>query len=314
MPSSLMSSKRPTNGLTSTAPAFAAKSPWFALKTSVQFVRIPSPRRRAIASSPVSLIGIFTTTLGAIFANARPCASMPSTSSATTSAETGPFVSAQTFARTDSYEPPPALANNVGFVVTPSSTPQRAAVRISSISAVSRKIFIARLAADRRALRARLDSDTVVVGKVAAQPSRHREHQHAGDGEHDAGRRDVVAEPQPERDGEDHDRQQVQDHVARRRRLHLRRHGCGGVVDEAEQRRDERADDAEPNERDAHRRPERIVRDGQNDVADDRADEEPDGKRDQHGMNGVTGDRSFALHGALLEPDFVLAYDLRRTV
>ena len=58
-----------------------------------------------------------------------------------TSAETGPEVILQISLRMSSYEPP-TLAYSVGLVVTPSSTPQRAAVRISSMSAVSRKIFI----------------------------------------------------------------------------------------------------------------------------------------------------------------------------
>jgi len=38
---------------------------------------------------------------------------------------------------------PEVLAKRVGFVVTPSRTPQRATVRISSMSAVSRKSFVA---------------------------------------------------------------------------------------------------------------------------------------------------------------------------
>src|SRR5688572_23034233 len=38
---------------------------------------------------------------------------------------------------------PLVLANSVGFVVTPSRMPHRATVRISSMSAVSRKIFMA---------------------------------------------------------------------------------------------------------------------------------------------------------------------------
>ena len=47
----------------------------------------------------------------------------------------------QTCLRISSYEPP-TLAYRVGLVVTPSRTPQRAAVLISSMSAVSRKIFM----------------------------------------------------------------------------------------------------------------------------------------------------------------------------
>jgi hypothetical protein len=101
-PSSLMSSIRPTNGDSSDAPAFAASSPWFAVKISVQFVLMPSDRKRLIASSPFSDIGTLTTMLSASFAKWRPSVSMSSTSSATTSAETGPGVSRQISWRTSS--------------------------------------------------------------------------------------------------------------------------------------------------------------------------------------------------------------------
>jgi hypothetical protein len=75
------------------------------------------------------------------FANARPSDSIPSTSDATTSAETGPGVIVQTWARIDSYEPAfAALANRLGLVVTPSTKPHRAAMRISSMSAVSKRV------------------------------------------------------------------------------------------------------------------------------------------------------------------------------
>ena len=56
-----------------------------------------------------------------------------------------------------SYEPP-TLAYRVGLVVTPSSTPQRAAVRISSMSAVSRKIFMAGRLQRRKCVRPSLRS------------------------------------------------------------------------------------------------------------------------------------------------------------
>src|SRR3954452_21117819 len=144
MPSWLMSSRRPTNGDSSDAPALAARSPWLAVKMSVQFVLIPSSANRDIASRPSSLIGTFTTMFGASLANARPSVSIPSTSSATTSAETGPGVIEQISLRTSSYDLPEVFANRVGFVVTPSRTPHLATWRISLMSAVSRKIFIGR--------------------------------------------------------------------------------------------------------------------------------------------------------------------------
>src|SRR5664280_1908453 len=94
IPSSLMSSRRPTNGERRLAPALAARSPWLAEKISVQFVLIPSSAKRLIASRPFSLIATLTTMLGASFAKWRPSASIPSTSSAMTSALTGPGVEA----------------------------------------------------------------------------------------------------------------------------------------------------------------------------------------------------------------------------
>ena len=65
IPSWLMSSRRPTNGDSSDAPAFAASSPWFAVKMSVQLVLMPSSAKRLMASSPFSLIATLTTMFGA---------------------------------------------------------------------------------------------------------------------------------------------------------------------------------------------------------------------------------------------------------
>ena len=73
------------------------------MKISVQFVLMPSSAKRLIASRPSSLIGTLTTMFGASLANARPSSSIPSTSSATTSAETGPGVILQISWRTSSY-------------------------------------------------------------------------------------------------------------------------------------------------------------------------------------------------------------------
>ena len=68
IPSWLMSSSRPTNGDSRLAPAFAARSPWLAVKISVQLVLMPSSANRLIASRPFSLIGTLTTMFGASFA------------------------------------------------------------------------------------------------------------------------------------------------------------------------------------------------------------------------------------------------------
>ena len=84
----------------------AASNPWFVLKIKVQLVLIPSSANREIASRPFSLIATLTTMFGASFAKCRPSASIPSTSSATTSAETGPEVILQISLRRSSYEPP----------------------------------------------------------------------------------------------------------------------------------------------------------------------------------------------------------------
>ena len=56
---------------------------------------IPSRERSEVASSPVSSIGIFTTTLACQEAISRPSSSSPATSRETHSAETGPFTASQ---------------------------------------------------------------------------------------------------------------------------------------------------------------------------------------------------------------------------
>ena len=77
-----------------------------AVKISVQLVLMPSSAKRLIASRPFSLIATLTTMFGASLAKWRPSSSIPSTSSATTSADTGPGVILQTSLRMSSYEPP----------------------------------------------------------------------------------------------------------------------------------------------------------------------------------------------------------------
>ena len=100
MPSWLMSSRRPTKGDSSQAPALAARSPWAALKMSVQLVLMPSSAKREMAERPISLMGTLMTMLGAILVKARPSLRMPSRSSAMTSALTGPEVMPQISSRT----------------------------------------------------------------------------------------------------------------------------------------------------------------------------------------------------------------------
>ena len=69
---------------------------------SVQLVLMPSSAKRAMASRPSSLMGTLTTMFGAILAKWRPSRSIPSTSSAITSALTGPEVMPQIWRSTSS--------------------------------------------------------------------------------------------------------------------------------------------------------------------------------------------------------------------
>ena len=89
------------------------------------------------------MVGIFTTTLGAMDASSRPSRTISSRVMATLSAETGPSTSSQMRLMWSgkSASRPPTRAYSVGFVVTPASTPQLAASSISARSAVSRKNF-----------------------------------------------------------------------------------------------------------------------------------------------------------------------------
>ena len=90
MPSSLMSSTRPTNGLMMYAPIAAARSAWFTLKQSVTLMRMPSPARIFPAARPSGVSGTFTMTFLCHEASRRPSTRMSSFFSLTTSAETLP--------------------------------------------------------------------------------------------------------------------------------------------------------------------------------------------------------------------------------
>ena len=134
-----MSSRRPTNGLTMEAPAFAAKSACGTLKQRVTFTRMSCSRSFRTARSPSAVSGHLTTILGAIAASSRPSATMPAASVATTSADTSPETNSQMRARI-SRGSPLSRAISDGFVVTPSTSPISAAREISATLAVSRKI------------------------------------------------------------------------------------------------------------------------------------------------------------------------------
>src|SRR5262245_62026215 len=141
IPFSPMSSRRPTNGLTKYAPAFAAMIAWGAEKTSVTFTRIRSLLRILVAFSPSFVIGHFTTMFGCSFARCLPSSTMPAASRLTVSALTGPSTSEQILSSWSS-KLLPSFEISVGFVVIPSKTPVLAASRISSMLAVSRKNFM----------------------------------------------------------------------------------------------------------------------------------------------------------------------------
>src|SRR5712691_10903820 len=148
MPSWPMSSRRPMNGLTYFAPAFAARIAWFALKMSVVLILIPSAESALIAFRPSVVIWIFTTTFLWSFASWRPCLIISSAWVVVTSREIGPSTRAMMSWMTSDHLRP-VFATRVGFVVIPSRTPQEAASRISSMSAVSKKILTIGCAVDR---------------------------------------------------------------------------------------------------------------------------------------------------------------------
>ena len=72
MPSRLMSSIRPTNGLMKVAPALAARSAWFAEKQSVTLTIRPSPVSVRQARRPSQVSGTLTAMLAASCASLRP--------------------------------------------------------------------------------------------------------------------------------------------------------------------------------------------------------------------------------------------------
>ena len=103
IPSWLMSSSRPTNGDRSDAPAFAARRPWLAVKISVQLVLMPSSAKPADRlEALLAHRDLDDDVRGELREVRGPRVSIPSTSSATTSAETGPGVIVQISWRTSS--------------------------------------------------------------------------------------------------------------------------------------------------------------------------------------------------------------------
>ena len=138
-----MSSNLPRNGDTYAAPAFAASIAWFAEKINVTFTGIPSDESTFVAFNPSTVIGIFTTIFGWIFAISRPSAIIPSAS--TVVAFTSPLIGPSTIvviSLITSLKSLPSFAINDGFVVTPQITPISFAFLISSTFAVSIKNFI----------------------------------------------------------------------------------------------------------------------------------------------------------------------------
>ncbi len=126
------------------APALAARRAWRGEKQRVTLTPIPSLLSCRQAFSPSSVSGTLMTMLGCSPASFLPSESMVSASSPTTSALTGPSTISAISRKISLASFPPALrARRVGLVVTPSMSPASAARRISLMSAVSRKIFIA---------------------------------------------------------------------------------------------------------------------------------------------------------------------------
>ncbi len=103
---------------------------------------VPASARVLQALSPAQVSGTLTAMFGAIPASSRPSAIIASASSAVTSAETGPGTMPQISAVTSRKSRPDFMMRE-GFVVTPSTIPVSASDRISSISAVSMKNFMA---------------------------------------------------------------------------------------------------------------------------------------------------------------------------
>src|SRR5262249_33159367 len=134
-------SRRPTNGLTKYAPAFAASSACAAEKHSVTLTRMPSPDRALHTLMPSLVSGTLTIMHGSIFAMSCPCCIMPAKSVAVTSPLTGPLTMPQIFLRL-SRKSPGSLASRVGFVVTPSMIPRSASLSMSLMLPVSTNSFI----------------------------------------------------------------------------------------------------------------------------------------------------------------------------
>ncbi len=118
---------------------------WGTVKHRVMFTGIPSSASARVAARPSTIVGIFTTTLGAIFASSRPSRTISSRVMATDSADTGQSGPTMSQMRLmwlwKSSSLPPMREYSVGLVVTPASAPQLAASSISARSAVSRKNF-----------------------------------------------------------------------------------------------------------------------------------------------------------------------------
>src|SRR2546429_232911 len=144
MPCSLMSSSRPTKGLTHQAPALAARRAWLGEKHSVTLTLVPSEASALQAFKPSGISGTLTTMFLWILARSLPSLIIASASTLTTSALTGPSTIEQISWRR-SLKLRPSLATSEGLVVTPSRMPQLAASLISFVLPVSKKIIIENL-------------------------------------------------------------------------------------------------------------------------------------------------------------------------
>src|SRR5215467_16200369 len=144
MPVVEMSSRRPTNGLTNVAPAFAARSACAGENTSVTLTRMPSLERAFVALMPSRVSGHFTTICGSIFAMSWPSRIIPAKSVEVTSPLTGPLTMSQIFLRL-ARKSPGSFDRSDGFVVTPSRMPSAAIASMSLMLPVSTNSFMAGL-------------------------------------------------------------------------------------------------------------------------------------------------------------------------
>src|SRR5437870_13827856 len=113
----------------------------------VVLILTPSEERALIALRPSVVIWIFTKTFLWSFASWRPCLIISSAWVVVTSSEIGPSTSARmSWMISDHFRP--VFATSVGFVATPSRTPQRSEEHTSELQ--SRGHLVCRLLLEKK--------------------------------------------------------------------------------------------------------------------------------------------------------------------